>query len=226
MNSNQEIIFTAHTLGLKGRTYPVEYSISPTQDKTVFAFTTMQDGEKCTKVRIKLVPGHDHYAQALKAAEQERAEREAAKAAAAEVHKPATIAPASEPIQSGHKTNAQAIIDEFLTGAEPTELVKAAPTKPATKPAAATKQQPNTSKPAKLYIGTEIKGKGWKISFDADYDRTRVIFKRVPNVQVREAVKAAGFYWSPVMKSWNKKLTNKAFMAAQGLAIELRKLCA
>lgn len=79
--------------------------------------------------------------------------------------------------------------------------------------------------PDKLFVGMEIKGKGWKIVFDGSYDRTRVIFKRKPSNAAREAVQAAGFYWSPAMESWNKKLTRKAFRAAQELALQLRTIC-
>ncbi|MBO5187263.1 MAG: hypothetical protein J6B91_09510, partial [Prevotella sp.] len=79
--------------------------------------------------------------------------------------------------------------------------------------------------PEKAFVGTTLKGKGWKILFDGDHDRTRVIFTRKPSKAAREAVEKAGFYWSPVMESWNKKLTHKAFRAAQALALELRAVC-
>ena len=79
--------------------------------------------------------------------------------------------------------------------------------------------------PEKAFVGTTLKGKGWKILFDGDHARTRVIFTRKPSKAAREAVEKAGFYWSPVMESWNKKLTHKAFRAAQALALELRAVC-
>lgn len=80
--------------------------------------------------------------------------------------------------------------------------------------------------PEKTFAGTEIKGRGWSIEFSTVYDRTRVIFEKVPSAAVREAVKAAGFHWSPTMKSWNKKLTFRAFRAAQALAVQLNALFA
>lgn len=79
--------------------------------------------------------------------------------------------------------------------------------------------------PEKLFVGLEIKGKGWEIFFDGGHERTRVIFKRKPVQAALDAVKAAGFFWSPTMKSWNKKLTHKAFRSAQALAVELRAIC-
>ena len=78
--------------------------------------------------------------------------------------------------------------------------------------------------PEKSFAGTSIKGNGWRILFDSTYDRTRVIFDRVPAPAVREMVKAAGFFWSPQLKSWNKKLTHKAFRAAQDLAHQLQAI--
>ena len=79
--------------------------------------------------------------------------------------------------------------------------------------------------PDKAFVGLEIRGKGWKIVFDGSYDRTRVIFKRKPSNAAREALDKHGFFWSPAMQSWNKKLTHKAFRAAQALALELRTIC-
>lgn len=76
--------------------------------------------------------------------------------------------------------------------------------------------------PEKNFIGTTITGKGWRIFFDPEEERTRVIFEKVPTKEVREIVKAAGFYWAPNMGSWNKKLTFKAYRAAVALAGELQ----
>jgi hypothetical protein len=76
--------------------------------------------------------------------------------------------------------------------------------------------------PEKEFIGSTIQGKGWRIFFDPEEQRTRVIFEKCPTKEVREIVKAAGFYWAPNMGSWNKKLTFKAYRAAVALAGELQ----
>ena len=76
--------------------------------------------------------------------------------------------------------------------------------------------------PEKDFIGTEITGRGWRILFDGEENRTRVIFDKVPTKEVRQIVKDAGFYWSPAMGSWNKKLTFKAYRAALDLAKALQ----
>ena len=78
--------------------------------------------------------------------------------------------------------------------------------------------------PEKTFAGQAITGRGWQILFDAETQRTRVIFDKIPPVKYREAVKAAGFFWSPRMKSWNKKLSWKAYRAAGRLAETLAEL--
>ncbi|MEG1516588.1 MAG: hypothetical protein RSD95_17000, partial [Clostridia bacterium] len=79
--------------------------------------------------------------------------------------------------------------------------------------------------PEKSFIGLEIKGNGWKILFDGSHERTRVIFGDKPSAAAKATVEKAGFYWSPVLQSWNKKLTFKAYRAAQALALDLRAVC-
>lgn len=76
----------------------------------------------------------------------------------------------------------------------------------------------------KAWIGTTIQGKGWSIAFDADAGRTRVQVEGTPTDAQRSAIEQAGFYWSSQLKSWNKKLTCKAFRAAQALAATLNAL--
>ena len=80
--------------------------------------------------------------------------------------------------------------------------------------------------PEKWFIGQALTGKSWTIRFDGDAGKTRVIFKRKPADKVLNAVKAAGFYWSPSLKSWNKGLTWRAYRAAEKLHAELGRLSA
>ena len=80
--------------------------------------------------------------------------------------------------------------------------------------------------PEKFFVGQELTGKSWRIVFDGDAGKTRVIFPRKPSTKVLAAVKAAGFFWSPSMQSWNKGLTFRAFRAAEKLHAELHKLTA
>ena len=93
--------------------------------------------------------------------------------------------------------------------------------------AAQDKPAPAQDKPApadKPWIGTTITGKGWNIAFDAKAGRTRVLFQAAPTDAQKAAIESAGFYWSAQLKSWNKKLTCKAYRAAQALAATLNAL--
>lgn len=95
---------------------------------------------------------------------------------------------------------------------------------PEPEPAPATAADPKASRgpvPEKTFIGSEIIGEGWKIYFDGDLNRTRFIFTSSPTPAALQAVENAGFYYSRVMNSWNKKLTFKAYRAAVALAKEL-----
>ena len=227
----QEITFGAMTIKIKNQEYPVEYSINP--NGRVTAFVVMHDGSKAVKVRIEFNPDHANYADVLEAAKQERAIREAQRDAVIQpvpvtsVPEPVPVAVADPvPVAQPVKPEVQAVFDEFTF---PADVVAAAEAEDQKQLKRARHKAPVTVRPENRkfeFIGMVIKGNGWKIAFDGSYDRTRVIFKKKPSDTVRAAVKAAGFYWSPVMKSWNKKLTRKAYMAAQELSHELRKLCA
>lgn len=123
---------------------------------------------------------------------------------------------ALEAAQKARKTGGKATEEP----AEPTE------TEQAETPAAEPQEAPTEprSVPEKTFAGQTITGRGWRILFDAETQRTRVIFDKIPPVRYREAVKAAGFFWSPRMKSWNKKLSWKAYRAAGRLAETLAEL--
>ena len=47
---------------------------------------------------------------------------------------------------------------------------------------------------------------------------------RAASAAQKSAIEAAGFFWSAQLKSWNKKLTCKAYRAAQALAADLAAL--
>lgn len=189
--------FTRDSLTIDGITRPAEYSVTPAG--TVFVFVAVDvDGQE-RKVRIKIPADDPRYAAALAAAQEPQPEPE--QAADVEPEQPAQEQPADvEPEQAQEE--------------QPQEEQPARDPKQARGPV-----------PDKAFVGLEIKGKGWKIVFDGSYDRTRVIFKRKPSNAAREALDKHGFFWSPAMQSWNKKLTHKAFRAAQALALELRTIC-
>lgn len=93
------------------------------------------------------------------------------------------------------------------------------PVTPAADPKAA-----RAAAPEKTFAGTEIVGNGWKILFDADQQRTRIIFAANPTDAAKKVLDAAGFFYSGRMQSWNKKLTFRAYRAAQFVAQELNAI--
>lgn len=194
--------FTRDSLTIDGITRPAEYSVTPAG--TVFVFVAVDvDGQE-RKVRIKIPADDPRYAAALAAAQEPQPEPE--QAADVEPEQPAQEQPADAEPEQAQEEQAQ---EE-----QPQEEQPARDPKQARGPV-----------PDKAFVGLEIRGKGWKIVFDGSYDRTRVIFKRKPSNAAREALDKHGFFWSPAMQSWNKKLTHKAFRAAQALALELRTIC-
>ena len=136
------------------------------------------------------------------------------------------IAQAKQDAQEAEQEPEQTEQDAPETEQEPAQVEQDAPE--TVEAETAQQEQPAQTERMKVekpWIGLEIKGRGWKILFDGAYERTRVIFQRKPSKAAEDAVKAAGFYWSPVMQSWNKKLTCKAFRAAQGLSLQLKTIC-
>lgn len=141
---------------------------------------------------------------------------------------PAKAKPAAEdkpaPAKRSHKSKgirrpdvpAQPVQDKPSTPAKKPVPVQAAPAPVQDKPAAAPTDKP--------WIGTTITGKGWNIAFDQQAGRTRVLFQAQPTDAQKAAIENAGFYWSAQLNSWNKKLTCKAYRAAQALAVALNAL--
>lgn len=97
------------------------------------------------------------------------------------------------------------------------------PVNPAPAPTAQADDIPAPA-PEKPFAGTEIAGNGWKIVFDAATQRTRIIFAADPTPAAKKVLDAAGFFWSGRMQSWNKKLTFRAYRAAQAVANDLRTI--
>lgn len=76
----------------------------------------------------------------------------------------------------------------------------------------------------KPWIGTSISGDGWKIDFDAKVERTCIRFAATPTVAQKAIVDAAGFYYRNDLKCFVKKLTCKAYRAAQSVAAGLKAI--
>ena len=191
--------FAPNTVTVNGHTFPASYSLARGGD--VYVFTALRAAADAPEMPVRIHIGADMPMHA-----------DAVAAAQAAKDKPAPAQDKPAPAQD-----------------KPAPAQEAAPAKPSRKPAQAkpSKPAPTQDKPApadKPWIGTTITGKGWNIAFDAKAGRTRVLFQAAPTDAQKAAIESAGFYWSAQLKSWNKKLTCKAYRAAQALAATLNAL--
>ena len=231
--------FAPTTMTVNGRTFGASYSVARGGDVYVFTGVQAAPGAQRIPVRMHItqdMPMHaDALAAARLAAETETHKADPTPAEAPKAAKPATV-------QDAPKAQASAPVQEAPKAAKPAKAPKAAKPKAKPAPVEAPKAQapapvqdaPKAAKPAadaaqavcKAWIGSTITGKGWRIVFDGDAQRTRVIFDAKPTAAQAAAVDAARFYYSPSMGSYNKHLTCKAYKAAQALAQTLAGLAA
>lgn len=223
--------FAPDSLTCKGKSYPVEYSIQPSG--TVTAFVQLDD----RRVRIRFDASAADYTAARTAAE---AARDAWQATRADLAP--TPTPAADPTPTADPTPAPERAETIPadkpaapTAKKPRAKKPAAAKKPAKQERRETIPTPEVlpvtpaadpkaaraASPEKTFAGTEIVGNGWKILFDADQQRTRIIFAADPTPAAKKVLDAAGFFYSGRMQSWNKKLTFRAYRAAQFVAQEL-----
>lgn len=201
--------FSETTLTCKGVTFPVEYNVIADGSVLAFVILDVEPNGYRHKQKIVIRPNEPEYAAAL----------EAAKAATANGKRPGNISTGYRKIA----TPAGNIIEKAETVRETpaAETVKAEPAKAARDP-----KQARGPVPEKTFIGETIQGNGWKIIFDSEANRTRVIFEKTPTAAAKAATENAGFYYSSAMNSWNKKLTFKAYRAAKALSSQLSELYA
>ena len=232
--------FTPDSATVLGQRFAASYSVAKSGD--VYAYVTVDD----MGIRLHIAKDTPLYHDAFDAAMTAKtAAKQPAKQAEAKVEtKPAQpakqaakpAAPAKAAKQPA-KAEAKPAAKAAKQPAKPAAPAKAAkqPAKAEAKPAAKAAKQP--AKPAapakaakqpdaadKAWIGTEITGKGWRIVFDDATQRTRVSFTGKPSAKQKAAVEAAGFYFSASLKTWNKKLTCKAYRAALALRDTLTAL--
>ena len=235
--------FSPTTMTVNGRTFGASYSVARGGDVYVFTGVQAAPGAQRIPVRMHITQDMPMHADALAAARL-AAETETPKADPAPVEAPKAQAPA--PVQDAPKAQAPAPVQDdakAAKAAKPAKAPKAAKPKAKPAPVDAPKAQAPAPvqdaaqavcKPAadaaqavcKAWIGSTITGKGWRIVFDGDAQRTRVIFDAKPTAAQAAAVDAARFYYSPSMGSYNKHLTCKAYKAAQALAQTLAGLAA
>lgn len=196
-----------------GSVFPVEYSVTPRESVVVL----WSEGDKTCQLRVVKDIEDALYREVLSAARPAPAAPhpvEEAPKAVPQVENPAAVS-----------DNAPAPVEE----APAPVLLLPAPPVAALLPAPVEAPSPKDAHgpiPEKTFIDTTIQGAGWRIHFDPATQRTRVFIDSNASAAFRKAIEQAGFHWSSSMQSFNKKLTFRAYRAAQALAQSLRRLSA
>ena len=222
--------FAPNSVTVNGQTFPASYSLARGGD--VYVFTALRAAADAPEmpVRVHISADMPMHAEAVAAAQaaKDKPSAQDKPAPAKKAGAPAKAKPAADdkpaPAKRSHKSKgirrpdvpAQPVQDEPSAPAEKPATVQAVAAPVQDKPAAAPMD--------KSWIGTTITGKGWNIAFDQQASRTRVLFQAQPTDAQKAAIENAGFYWSAQLNSWNKKLTCKAYRAAQALAVALNAL--
>lgn len=221
--------FAPDSVTVNGYTSTARYSLSKDATLYVFAGMLTPGTDKLTPVRFALKPAQGEiYTAALSAAGLTPAPEEPAAtvedvgpaepAAPAEDVRPAEPAAPVEnvgPKRAPRKKAAPAV----KAGPVQAEEASPAPVEDVG-PAEPVKPAP-VEKP---WIGTSISGDGWTIDFDAKVERTCIRFAATPTAAQKAIVDAAGFYYRNDLKCFVKKLTCKAYRAAQSVAAGLKAI--
>ena len=221
--------FAPDSVTVNGYTSTARYSLAKDATLYVFAGMLTPGTDKLTPVRFALKPAQGEiYTAALSAAGLTPAPEEPAAtvedvepaepAAPAEDVRPAEPAAPVENVKPKRAPRKKAVP---AVKADPVQAEEAAPAPVEdVGPAEPVKPAP-VEKP---WIGTSISGDGWKIDFDAKVERTCIRFAATPTAAQKAIVDAAGFYYRNDLKCFVKKLTCKAYRAAQSVAAGLKAI--
>ena len=203
--------FAAESITVNGKTFPARYEVTAAA-VNVFATVTEDGAEKTVCICIEA--GNELYGPAALAAVKEAPEaRQAEEAQAQPEAQQAEEAQAEPEAQQAEEAQAEPEAQQ----AEP-EAQQAEPEAQQAEPDPKAARGPI---PEKTFIGQSITGAGWAIIFDGSCNRTRVIVSKSNHDKLRGIIENAGFYYSASMGSWNRKLTFRAYRAAQALAQDL-----
>ncbi len=233
--------FAPDSVTVNGYTSTARYSLAKDATLYVFAGMLTPGTDKLTPVRFALKPAQGEiYTAALSAAGLTPAPEEPA--ATVEDVEPAEPA---APVEDAGPSEPAAPAEDVRPAepAAPVENVKPkrAPRKKAAPAVKADPVQAEEAAPApvedvgsdepvkpapveKPWIGTSISGDGWTIDFDAKVERTCIRFAATPTAAQKAIVDAAGFYYRNDLKCFVKKLTCKAYRAAQSVAAGLKAI--
>lgn len=213
--------FAPDSVTVNGYTSTARYSLAKDATLYVFAGMLTPGTDKLTPVRFALKPAQGEiYTAALSAAGLTPAPEEPA----ATVEDVGSAEPAASAEDVGPAEPAAPVEDVGpAEPAAPAEDVR--PAEPAAPVENVGPAEPVKPAPVeKPWIGTSISGDGWKIDFDAKVERTCIRFSATPTAAQKAIVDAAGFYYRNDLKCFVKKLTCKAYRAAQSVAAGLKAI--
>lgn len=213
--------FAPDSVTVNGYTSTARYSLAKDATLYVFAGMLTPGTDKLTPVRFALKPAQGEiYTAALSAAGLTPAPEEPA----ATVEDVGPAEPAA-PVEDVEPAEPAAPVEDVgpAEPAAPVEDVR--PAEPAAPVEDVGSDEPVKPAPVeKPWIGTSISGDGWKIDFDAKVERTCIRFAATPTAAQKAIVDAAGFYYRNDLKCFVKKLTCKAYRAAQSVAAGLKAI--
>lgn len=189
--------FTADSLTVKGHTFPAEYIPG---DGKITIFVTLDEND-ADKDAVIVVPADDpRYACIMAAINPNAAPAESL---------PETPAEEAELAQEEAPNNADAPEEQRPAASAEQGTGESVPRNP---------KEAHGPVPEKPFINTRIDGTGYSIFFNGEAKRTQIHFTSDANNRMIEAAVSAGFYYSPLTDTYNKKLTFKAYRAAVALA--------
>lgn len=191
--------FTVDSLTVNGHKFPAEYI--PGKDGRVTIFVTLDETDADKDAVITVAADDPRYADVMAAINPD--------AAPTVADEPETPVEAVEPTQEEEPKAAavEAAQDTDADAAKQTsENVQRNP------------KEARGPIPEKPFINTRIDGIGYSIFFNGEAKRTQIRFTSDANNRMIEAAVSAGFYYSPLTNTYNKKLTFRAYRAAVALA--------
>lgn len=221
--------FAPDSVTVNGYTSTARYSLAKDATLYVFAGMLTPGTDKLTPVRFALKPAQGEiYTAALSAAGLTPAPEEPA-ATVEDVGPAEPAAPAEDVRPAEPAAPVENVGPKRAPRKKAAPAVKAGPVQAEeASPAPAEDVGPaEPVKPApveKPWIGTSISGDGWTIDFDAKVERTCIRFAATPTAAQKAIVDAAGFYYRNDLKCFVKKLTCKAYRAAQSVAAGLKAI--
>ena len=234
--------FAADRITVNGKSFPARYEMA-TDGVNIFATVTEDNQPKTVCIRVNVAdPLYPAALAAVQIIEEPQTAPEAQQTEEPQQAEPEaqqTKEPQTEPEAEQTEPEAPQAVEEAQAEPEAPQTVEEAQAEPeapqaepeapqaepeAPQAAEAPAHDPKAARgvvPEKTFIGQSITGAGWAIIFDGSCNRTRVIISKGNHDKLRGIVESAGFYYSPTLDSWNRKLTFRAYRAAQALAQEL-----